>query len=214
MGDATRKRILSSNEEDVQRIITQVDERIASNEVGQLIAGAFRDWNKESLTVLIELANNSGRKYGDRETLLSQYDVLEERFRNTSAATNIKKWMMFFTKKHLYSEIPDILHLAICSFLKIPLEATAETIGSIINNHGSRNRSSLLPKSLSNEVQVNWNGPSEFSPEATSVIDEALITYFEGKQTGMRFFARTRLNIISSTIASYMKKPSRININP
>ena len=44
--------------------------------------------------------------------------------------------------------------------MKIPLDATAETIGSVINSNGSKNRSSLLPKALSNEVQVAWNGPS------------------------------------------------------
>ena len=86
--------------------------------------------------------------------------------------------------------------------MKIPLEATPETIGSIINNHGCKNRSSLLPKSLSNEVQVNWNGPNKFSQEATSIIEEALDSHFDGKETEMRFFTLTRLNLMSSTIAA------------
>ena len=63
-----------------------------------------------------------------------------------------------FHKKNLYSDIPDVVHLALCCYMNIPLEVTAETLGSVINNHGCKNRSSLLPKTLSNEVQVAWNG--------------------------------------------------------
>ena len=56
----------------------------------------------------------------------------------------------------------DILHFAFkCCFTKAPLEAPDETIGSLINQHGSKQRCSLTPSSLSNEVQVSWNGPSE-----------------------------------------------------
>ena len=39
---------------------------------------------------------------------------------------------------------------------------TVETIRRIIINHGCKNRSSLLSKSLSNKVQVNWNGPGSY----------------------------------------------------
>ena len=123
---------------------------------------------------------------------------------------SIKKWRIKFKKKNLYSDISDILHLAICSFMKILLEATAETIGSLINNHSCKNRSSLLLKSLSNEVQVNWNGPNE---EATSIIEEALESHFDGKETGMRFGAPTRLHLMSSTIAACINKSSRIKLN-
>ena len=73
--------------------------------------------------------------------------------------------------------------------------------------------SRLLPKSLSNEVQVNWNGPNEFSQEDTSIIEEALESHFDGKETGMRFFARIMLNLMSSTIAAYINKPSSIKLN-
>ena len=91
---------------------------------------------------------------------------------------------MFFQKKKLYSDIPDVLHLALCCFMNITLETTAETIGSVINNHGCKNRSSLLPKTLSNEMQVAWNGPSEFSHLTTSLIKESLDNYFKESQTG------------------------------
>ena len=69
---------------------------------------------------------------------------------------------MFFQKKKLYSDIPDVLHLALCCFMKIKVKVTAETIGSVNNNHSCKNWSSLLPKTLSNEAQVAWNGPSDF----------------------------------------------------
>ena len=110
-------------------------------------------------------------------------------------------------------DIPDILHLALCCFVKIPLEATAETIGSVIKNHGSKNRSSLLPKTLSNEVQVTWNGPSEFSHLTTSLIKESLDNYFKKSHTRMRFYARTRLALMSSTISDFMKKCTRIQFD-
>jgi hypothetical protein len=103
----------------------------------------------------------------------------------------------------------DVLRLVLCCSVKIPIEATAETIGSVINSHGSKNRSSLLPKALSNEVQVAWNGPSEFSNLTTSLIKESLECYFQTRQTGTRFYARTRLNLMSNTVAEYMRKLSR-----
>ena len=103
------------------------------------------------------------------------------------------------------------MHLALCSFVKAPLEANAESIGSVINRHGSKERASLLPASLSNEVQVNWNGPLEFSPSATKIIKEALDLYFQGKTTGLCFYTNSKAKIISTTVASFMKRPSRID---
>ena len=110
--------------------------------------------------------------------------MLKCRFEETSAVDSLQKWTMFFHKNNLYSDIPDIMHLALCRFVKIPLEATAETTGSVINNHGCKNRNSLLPKTLSNEVHVAWNGPSEFSHLTTSLIKESLDNYFKKSQTG------------------------------
>ena len=192
------------------RIIKNLDERIENDSVCELITESFREWNKESLINLITLANSSGRNYGDQDKLLDQYEILKIRYDEVRATDDLQKWTMFFRKKNLYADIPEILHLALCCFMKIPLEATAETIGSVINNHGSKSRTSLLPKTLSNEVQVAWNGPGEFSPLATSLIKDSLDTYFQHTQPGMRFFARTRLKIMSSTVAEYMKRPSRI----
>ena len=124
----------------------------------------FRVLDVSSLRLLVDVANSSGRNYDYLVELEAQFNTLKDRFKDTSAVDNLQKWNMFFLKKNLYSDIPEVLHLALCCFMKILLEATAMTIiGSVINNHGSENRSSLLPKTLSIKVQVAWNGPSEFS---------------------------------------------------
>ena len=47
----------------------------------------------------------------------------------------------------------------------MPLEATAESIGSKINQHGSDQRQSHNIGTLSTEVEVAWNGPADFSSE-------------------------------------------------
>ena len=112
----------------------------------------FGDWDVSSFRLLVDVANSSGRNYANLEKLGAQYDMLKCRFEETSAVDSLQKWTMFFHKNNLYSDIPDIMHLALCRFVKIPLEATAETTGSVINNHGCKNRSSMLPKTLSNEV--------------------------------------------------------------
>ena len=109
-------------------------------------------------------------------------------------------------------DIPDVLHLLRENFT-CGNNSTAETIGSVIKNHGCKNRSSLLPKTLSNEVKVTWNGPSEFSHLTTSLIKESLDKYFKKSQTGMRFYVRTRLALMSTIIADFMKKCPRIQFD-
>ncbi len=86
---------------------------------------------------------------------------------------------MFHCKQSLYKDIPDIIHFALCCFVKVPLEAPAKTIGSLINQHGRKDRCSLSPASLSSEVQVAWNGPAEYDPNTELLIDNALKDYFE-----------------------------------
>ena len=66
----------------------------------------------------------------------------------------INKWLCIFNESKHFSGIEDILHFSLSCFVKAPLEATAETIGSLINRHGRKGRYSLLPASLSNEVQI------------------------------------------------------------
>ena len=92
------------------------------------------------------MAYSSGRNYANLEKLGAQYDMLKCRFEETSAVDSLQKWTMFFHKENLYSDIPDIMHLALCRFVKIPLEATAETTGSVINNHGCKTEAACSPK--------------------------------------------------------------------
>ena len=112
----------------------------------------------------------------------------------------------------LYTGCEDIIHFALCCFVKIPLEATAESIGSVINRHGRKERCSLRPDVLSSECQISWNGPSEFSKEASDLIDEAIEDHFKNNKCGMRFFVTSKLKIVSSTISTYINRPSRIDL--
>ena len=99
-------------------------------------------------------------------------------------------------------------YFAICFvlFYENPLEATAETIGSVINRHGCKERCGLLLSSISNKVQVVWNGPAEFHPDTHNLMKQSLAINFEGKATGLRFQANTRLNLMSSTISNFSRK--------
>ena len=173
-----------------------------------LIKESFKNWDSDKLKDLIKVANSSGRFYGTTADLLCQFDVLKEKFEEIQDGNDISKWLTIF--KSSEESIPQILHFALCSFVKIPLEATAETIGSVINSHGCKERCSLFPMSLSNEVQVVWNGPPEFHPETEKILKESLTEYFSGKSTGLRFYANTKLNLMSSTIAKYKGQASRI----
>ena len=136
---------------------------------------------------------------------------------------------MIFTKRNLYGGIADILHFALCCFTKVPLlskiifylknylllEAPAETIGSLINQHGRKDRCSLSSASLSSEVQIAWNGPAEYDCITAELIEQALKDYFEEhSQSGKaRFFVSSNLKLTSSTVAKFMKKRSRINFD-
>ena len=93
-----------------------------------------------------------------------------------------KNWHHTFTKSELCEDIPLILH-----FVKVPLEASAETIESATNQHGRKSRYSLRPSSLSNEVQKAWNGHSEFSIATAEIINIAIDKYLGNIQTGLRF---------------------------
>ena len=113
-------------------------------------------------------------------------------------------------KSTLYSGIPVILNFALCAFIKIQLEATAETIGSVINQHGRKCRYSLRPSSLSNEVQVAWNGPSEMSKATTNILEESIDQYFKNIKTSVQFYVSYQLKLMSTTVKNYFSLPSRI----
>ena len=134
---------------------------------------------------------------------------------NTQARDEMSKWLMICTKPNLYVGIPDILHLALCCFTKVPLEAPAETIGSLINQYGTKQRCSLTSSSLSNEVQVSRNGPCEHDHVTERLIEDSLKEYFEEhtKSGKPRFYMTTKLRFSSSTVSAYMNRKSRIKFD-
>ena len=98
------------------------------------------------------------------------------------------------------------IHFALSCFVKAPLEAPAETIGSLINQHGRKQRCSLSPSSLSNEVQIAWNGPESYDPITKELISDSVAEYFkEHTRSGKpRFYVSSKLRYSSSTVASYI----------
>lgn len=200
-----------------QSLIDNLNSRIPNNNLSILMKDCFKMWDKTKLIELINIAESSGRCYGNRNALLSEYDVLKDRFIDLMGTKDddhyLSNWLLIFHKQKHYKGLENILHFALCCFVKSPLEATAESIGSVINSHGCKERSSLLPSSLSNEVQIAWNGPPEFHPDATIVISEALDSHFKNNACGMRFYVRSKLSLISSTIAKYASEKARIRFS-
>ena len=197
----------------VGNLLSELNIRIADDQVVELMRQTFASFDSDSLAQLLELANSSGRQYGDFELLNDQLKILKRRYEETRASNEMNKWLMIFTKKNLFMNIPDILNFALCCFVKSPLEATAETIGSVINQHGSKQRYSLKPASLSSEVQVCWNGPFEHSPAAEILLERSLDSYFdEHTKSGVaRFHTSSKFKIVSKTIKNHLQTKSRID---
>ena len=199
----------------VTELKSEIDDRIKKDQKVELMKKVFENFEIEALAKLLEIASASGRQYGSVEVLTEQLRVLEKRYKDTEATDLMSKWLMIFTKRNLYGGIADILHFALCCFTKVPLEAPAETIGSLINQHGRKDRCSLSSASLSSEVQIAWNGPAEYDCITAELIEQALKDYFEEhSQSGKaRFFVSSNLKLTSSTVAKFMKKRSRINFD-
>ena len=132
-------------------------------------------------TLRLRLDFQPGKFYEKKDKFIEQFLVLEDGFGATSGKTDAEKWLMMCTKQNLNRGLPEILHLALCSIVKSPLEATVKTIGSVMNWHGKKGRCSLRADSLSREVQVTWNGPKEFQSQThLAILEEALEDYFSG----------------------------------
>ena len=149
----------------------------------------FTKFDSEALSQLLDIANTSGRNYGSLETLTCQLTILEKGWNNTVAINEMAKWLMICTHKNIYENIPDIFHFALCCFVKVPLETPAKTIGSVINQHGRKQRCSLSLASLSSEVQIAWNGPHMYDSVTADLIAESLKEYLdELTETGSHRF--------------------------
>ena len=160
------------------------------------------------------MAQRSGISYGDSICLQNQLEILKGRY-NAIGGDEMTKWLKLCTTPNFYKEISDVLHFALSCFVKVPLEAPAETIGSVINQHGRKERCSLKMANLSSEVQVAWNGPAEYDPAAQTLINQALEEYFTEHTISKtaRFYTTAVVKCSSSTISKFMKKKSRINFN-
>ena len=196
-------------------LISDIDERINVDSKVGLMRKTFAEFDPVALSELWKIAQSSGRSYGSLDELQTQLNTLKHRFIETRARDEMTKWLMICTKPNLYKGIPDILHLALCCFTKAPLEAPAETIGSLINQHGTKQRCSLTPSSLSNEVQVSWNGPCEHDHITERLIEDSLKEYFEEhtKSGNPRFYVTSKLRFSSSTVSAYMNRKSRIKFD-
>lgn len=193
-----------------KELIIQLEARITEKRLLKLMKAVFHNWEDGKLKELLEIANCSGRNYGTLEVLTEQFLILKCRYRDTRGKDEISRWVALFTKKNLYMDISDILHFSLCCFVKSPLEAVAESIGSVINRHGSDDRASLLPASLSDEVQLSWNGPEEFDDMVDALVEETIEQYFSNAKTGVRFYVKSAIRLMSPTIASYCQQRSRI----
>ena len=145
------------------------------------------------------MANQSAenRHYGSVETIQQQYLTLRERFQGMPCAdkknmSHADKWLKFCSNKDLTEGLQEIVHFALCCF-----EATAESIGSVINEYGRKQRYSLLPSSLGDEIQIAWNGPQIFSTAATSMIKGAMERYFQRHRADKkpRFYESSKAHI-------------------
>ena len=119
-------------------IIKHCDLRIEESHLITLMRKVFGEWDEDSLEELLTIANESGRNYGQMDVLMQQYIVLKERYNNINAVDDMARRLAVFTKESLFKSLPDILHLALSCFVKAPLEATAEMIVSLINQHGRK----------------------------------------------------------------------------
>ena len=67
---------------------------------------------------------------------------------------------MICTRPYNFSGLQEIIHFALCCFVNAPIETIVEAVGSVINKHGSKARSSMKPSTIADEIFVSWNAPS------------------------------------------------------
>ena len=216
------ERARSTARQYVNSLTSDIAKRIKTSPTVELMRQVFVEFNTTALSDLLGIASKSNRTYGDVKVLQEQLALLEQRWNDQTpekADSDINhimsRWLLIFKKQNLYKDIAEILHFALCCFVKVPLETPAETIGSVINQHGRKQRCALSPGSLSSEVQIAWNGPQVFDLAAKDLISEALKDYFLGHtQSGKpHFHHSSKLRLISSTVAKHMNKKSRISFH-
>ena len=189
----------------------QLHERIVIPDLINTIKKAFFKWESTELQKLIQISAKSGRYYGNKTTLMDEYFILQNSYllkKWEKDTPEVEKWLYMCNHEQFYLGCENIIHFALCCFSKSPVESIVESVGSTINYHGNKSRSSLSHQSLNDEINVVWNGPEEFSPDAQAIIKASLHDYFPDT---IHFYANHRNSFASSTVANVINKPSRIS---
>ena len=150
-------------------MITQLKENIAEPLLVTKMREAFVNWNEDSLKALITMSVTSERNYGNKDKILEEFRILKDRvlvdnwkscikegkrmnknIHTGEYCTDAAMWLQVFTKPVFYIGCENILHLAICLFVKAPLEAIVESVGSVINRHGNKASASMKAEHLAN----------------------------------------------------------------
>ena len=110
---------------------------------------------------------------------------------------------MIVTRPYHYKGLEEIVNFALCTFVKAPIETIVESVGSVINKHGKKERSSMKPRNLSDEIFVSWNGPPEHSVAARKLLNNSLNSYFKGNP---RFYKNNKRSANFSSTSSSVGK--------
>ena len=157
---------------------------------------------------------HANRNYGSIIMLIEEYKLLRNRveiFPWSGTTTAAGKWLKICTTPSFFRGCETIIHFSLCCFVKSPLEAVVESVGSVINRHGYGQRSRLTAKHLSEEIMVSYNGPPKFSSASYSLLRRSLYQYF--KEKPIHFYkgeTKGNFEVQSSTVAAIRKKRARI----
>ena len=104
---------------------------------------AFSQWIECHLIKLIEISKMTKRDYGSDEILIKEYKLLRDNVKDyhwSNTVTEAGKWLKIYNPS-FFREWETIIHFSLCCFVKSPLEAVVESVGSVINCHGYGQRS-------------------------------------------------------------------------
>ena len=144
---------------------------------------------------------------------MEEFKLLKKRVLDYSCTKNLAetdKWLIICKTSTFYKGCETVIHFAISCFVKSPLEAIVESIGSVINRHGYCQRSSMTPENLFDKITVAFNGPPKFSKQISSLLEKALFDYFANKP--LHFYENQTngvFQIPSSTVSKILKKRAR-----
>ena len=106
----------------IDRFNASINRRIEKSNVTMLTRQVFKEWDEDKLQDLLDIAETSDRNYGDCNDLLLQYNTLKHRFKEIDGEKQRDKWLKACTESKLYSGCEDVIHFALCCFLKFLLK--------------------------------------------------------------------------------------------